>query len=36
MIRVYDAAGNVIVTDEHKGEFKGDFVTRLGKWHARA
>jgi len=23
MIRVYDAAGNVIETHEHKGEFKG-------------
>jgi hypothetical protein len=22
VIRVYDAAGNVIETDEHKGEFK--------------
>ena len=36
VIRVYDAAGNVIETHKHKGEFKGDFVTRLGKRHARA
>jgi hypothetical protein len=36
VIRVYDAAGNVIETHEHKGDFKGDFVTRLGKRHARA
>ena len=36
VIRVYDAAGNVIETHEHAGEFKGDFVTRLGKRHARA
>jgi hypothetical protein len=28
--------GNVIETHEHKGDFKGDFVTRLGKRHARA
>jgi hypothetical protein len=34
--RVYDEAGNVIETHEHAGEFKGDFVTRLGKRHARA
>jgi hypothetical protein len=36
VIRVYDAAGNVIETYEHTGDFKGDFVTRLGKRHARA
>jgi hypothetical protein len=36
VIRVYDKAGNVIKTHEHAGEFKGDFVTRLGKRHARA
>ena len=36
VIRVYDDAGNVIETHEHKGDFKGDFVTRLGKRHARA
>jgi hypothetical protein len=36
VIRVYDAAGNVIETHEHKGGLKGDFVTRLGKRHARA
>ena len=36
VIRVYDEAGNVIETHEHAGEFKGDFVTRLGKRHARA
>ena len=36
VIRLYDAVGNVIETHEHKGEFKGDFVTRLGKRHARA
>jgi hypothetical protein len=36
VIHVYDAAGNVIETHEHAGEFKGDFVTRLGKRHARA
>ena len=36
VIRVYDKAGNVIETHEHAGEFKGDFVTRLGKRHARA
>src|SRR5262249_11102230 len=35
VIRVYDAAGNVIETHEPKGDFKGNFVTRLGKWHAR-
>jgi hypothetical protein len=35
VIRVYDEAGNVIETHEHAGEFKGDFVTRLGKRHAR-
>src|SRR5260370_6448731 len=35
VIRVYDAADDVIETHEHKGEFKGDFVTRLGKRHAR-
>jgi hypothetical protein len=35
VIRVYDAAGNVIETHEHAGDFKGDFVTRLGKRHAR-
>ena len=27
--------GNLIETHEHAGEFKGDFVTRLGKRHAR-
>jgi hypothetical protein len=36
VIRIYDAAGNVIETHQHSGEFKGDFVTRLGKRHARA
>jgi hypothetical protein len=36
VIRVYDKAGNVIETHEHAGEFKGDFVTRLGKRHAWA
>jgi hypothetical protein len=36
LIRVYDQAGNVIETHEQPGEFKGDFVTRLGKRHARA
>jgi hypothetical protein len=36
VIRVYNEAGNVIETHEHAGEFKGDFVTRLGKRHARA
>ena len=36
VIRVYDERGNVIETHEHAGEFKGDFVTRLGKRHARA
>jgi hypothetical protein len=36
VIRVYDEAGDVIETHEHAGEFKGDFVTRLGKRHARA
>jgi len=37
VIRVYDAAGrNVIETHEHAGGLKGDFVTRLGKRHARA
>jgi hypothetical protein len=36
VIRVYDEAGNVIETHEHKGDFKEDFVTRLGKRHARA
>jgi hypothetical protein len=36
VIRIYDAAGNVIGTHQHEGEFKGDFVTRLGKRHARA
>jgi len=36
VIRVYDAAGAVIETHEQAGEFKGDFVTRLGKRHARA
>jgi hypothetical protein len=36
VLRVYDKAGNVIETHEHAGEFKGDFVTRLGKRHARA
>jgi hypothetical protein len=35
VIRVYDEAGNVIETHEHAGEFKGDFVTRLRKRHAR-
>jgi hypothetical protein len=35
VIRVYDEAGNVIETHEQGGEFKGDFVTRLGKRHAR-
>jgi hypothetical protein len=36
VIRVSDAAGNMIETHEHAGDFKGDFVTRLGKRHARA
>jgi hypothetical protein len=36
VIRVYDAVGNVIETHEQAREFKGDFVTRLGKRHARA
>jgi hypothetical protein len=36
VIRVYDEAGNVIETHEHAGKFKGDFVTPLGKRHARA
>jgi hypothetical protein len=36
VIRVFDDAGNVIETVEQAGEFKGDFVTRLGKRHARA
>jgi hypothetical protein len=36
VIRVYDAGGNVIETHEHAGGLKGDFVTRLGKRHARA
>ena len=36
VIRVYDEAGNVIETHEHTGGLKGDFVTRLGKRHARA
>ena len=36
VIRVYDEEGNVIETHEYAGEFKGDFVTRLGKRHARA
>jgi hypothetical protein len=36
VLRVYDEAGNVIETHEHAREFKGDFVTRLGKRHARA
>lgn len=31
MIRVYDETCNVIGTHQHEGEFKGDFVTRLGK-----
>jgi hypothetical protein len=40
VIRVDDHAGNVIETHliethEHAGEFKGDFVTRLEKRHAR-
>jgi hypothetical protein len=35
VVRVYDDAGNVTETREHTGEFKGDFVTRLGN-HARA
>jgi hypothetical protein len=35
VIRVYDEAANVIETHEHTGDFKGDFVTRLGKRHAR-
>src|SRR6266480_3212310 len=35
VIRVYDPAGNVIETYEHTGDFKGDFVTRLEKRHAR-
>ena len=35
VIRIYDAAGNLIETHEHKGDLKGDFVTRLGKRHAR-
>ncbi len=36
VIRVYDAAGNVIETHEHTGGLKGVFVTRLGKRQARA
>ena len=36
VLRVCDAIGSVIETHEHKGDFKGDFVTRLGKRHARA
>ena len=28
MIRVYDEAGNVIETHEHKGEFKDNFAAR--------
>jgi len=36
VIRVYDVAGNVIGAHEHTGGLKGDFVTRLGKRHARA
>ena len=36
VIHVYDDADNVVETHEHAGEFKGDFVTRLGKRHARA
>jgi hypothetical protein len=36
VIDVFDGAGDVIETHEHAGEFKGDFVTRLGKRHARA
>jgi len=35
VIRMYDVSGNVIETHEHTGDFKGDFVTRLGKRHAR-
>jgi hypothetical protein len=30
VIRVYDDAGNVIETHEHKGEFKDDQAGRLG------
>jgi hypothetical protein len=36
VIRVYDHIASVIETHEHKGDFKGGFVTRLGKRHARA
>jgi hypothetical protein len=36
VIRVFNGAGNVIETPEQAGEFKGDFVTRLGKRHVRA
>jgi hypothetical protein len=36
VIRVYDEAGNVIETREHTSDSKGDFVTQLGKRHARA
>ena len=36
VIRVYNEAGDVTETHEHTSEFKGDFVTRLGKRHARA
>jgi hypothetical protein len=36
VIRVYDEADNVIETHEQIGGLKGDFVTRLGKRHARA
>jgi len=35
VIHVYDEAGNVIETHKHTGGLKGDFVTRLGKRHAR-
>jgi hypothetical protein len=35
VISVYDEGGNVIETHEQVGDFKGDFVTRLGKRHAR-
>ena len=35
VIHVYDAARNVNETHEHAEEFKGDFVTRLGKRHVR-